>query len=204
MLELFADRVSLDCSAPIWRHFFMVSPLVVVGSKENQHYDLAPKHMVTALGHDNYFGFVCTPDHATYQNISREGVFTVSFPRPDQIVLASLAAAPRNCNEEEVKAIVDQVATVPAKHVDALLMQDAYLWLECELDKIVDGFGKFSLIAGAVIAAHVHQDSYIFSDGDGGQMIGDAPLLAYLPYDRFAIIAQSQKFPYPQGFDKDV
>ena len=56
-------------------------------------YDLAPKHMATPLGWGGWFGFVCTPSHATYANALREGFFTVSFPRPSQVLLASLAAA---------------------------------------------------------------------------------------------------------------
>ena len=61
----------------------------------------APKHMVSPLGWQNFFGFVCTPRHRTYQNIRREGAFTVTFPRPSQVVLTSLSAAPRD--DDDVK-----------------------------------------------------------------------------------------------------
>ena len=87
--------VSLDLKWPIWERFFTVAPLLIIGSRdETGAFDLAPKHMATPLGWQNYFGFVCTPRHRTYQNIRREGVFTVSFPRPSQVVLTSLSAAP--------------------------------------------------------------------------------------------------------------
>ena len=86
--------VRLDLSQSIWDNFFLVAPLVVIGTKEQLGgYDLAPKHMAMPLGWDNYFGFVCTPSHHTYQNICREKAFTVSFPHPEQIILASLSAA---------------------------------------------------------------------------------------------------------------
>ena len=65
---------SHDIQQPIWDRFFSVSPLIIVGSKESKEtegYDLAPKHMATSLGWDNYFGFVCTPRHKTYQNIQK-------------------------------------------------------------------------------------------------------------------------------------
>jgi len=60
--------VSLDPDQPVWERFFSVSPLIVVGTRdEDGSYDLAPKHMATPLGWDNYFGFVCTPRHHTYR-----------------------------------------------------------------------------------------------------------------------------------------
>jgi hypothetical protein len=34
--------------------------------------------MVTPMGWQNYFGFVCTPAHATCQKIERSGEFTES------------------------------------------------------------------------------------------------------------------------------
>ena len=65
------DVVTLDTAFPIWERFFTVAPLVLIGTREvDGTYDLAPKHMVTPLGWGNYFGFVCTPRHATYANAS--------------------------------------------------------------------------------------------------------------------------------------
>ena len=46
--------------------------LVLVGKREpDGGHDLAPKHMSTPIGWDNYYGFVCTPRHHTYGNIQR-------------------------------------------------------------------------------------------------------------------------------------
>ena len=87
---------AMDVANPIWDRFFWVSPLVIVGTSEpDGSYDLAPKHMATPMGWQNYFGFVCTPRHATYTNTIREEAFTVSYPRPDQLVHTSLSAVPR-------------------------------------------------------------------------------------------------------------
>jgi flavin reductase (DIM6/NTAB) family NADH-FMN oxidoreductase RutF len=89
------NLIPLDVGRPIWDRFFTVAPLVVVGSKEpDGTYDLAPKHMAMPLGCQNYYAFVCSPRHATYRNIRRERQFTVSFPRPTEIVASSLAASP--------------------------------------------------------------------------------------------------------------
>ncbi|MCL7971066.1 MAG: flavin reductase, partial [marine benthic group bacterium] len=67
--------VKLDLDKPIWDRFFWVSPLSVVGTlEEDGTPNLAPKHMATPMGWQNYFGFVCTPRHSTYRNIERDGV----------------------------------------------------------------------------------------------------------------------------------
>ena len=51
--------------------------------------------MALPLGWQDYFGFVCTPRHRTYHNARRERSFTVTYLRPTQVLLASLAASPR-------------------------------------------------------------------------------------------------------------
>ena len=84
------ELVELDVGQPIWDRFFWVAPLVLIGTREpDGGHDLAPKHMVTPLGWQNYFGFVCTPRHGTYGNAQRTGVFTVTYPRPEQLVTVS-------------------------------------------------------------------------------------------------------------------
>ncbi len=195
------NLVALDTKLPIWNQFYTVAPLAVIGTKESSGYDLAPKHMVTPIGRDNYFGFVCTPHHGTYHNIEKEKVFTVSFPRPDQVVLASLAASPRCGEEVKTKPIVAGLPTFKSENIDALFVKNAYLYLECKLVKIIDGFGEFSLITGKITSAFVSNDSLRISDGDDQQMIYQAPMLAYLPYGRFAEIKNTLTFPYPEGME---
>jgi hypothetical protein len=115
---------------PVWERVFTVNPLVVVGTREESGaYDLAPKHLAMPMGWENYFGFVCTPRHNTYYNARREGVFTVSYPRPTQVLLASLAAAPRDTDGSKLAA--DALPTFPASEVDGVFVEDAYLFLEC-------------------------------------------------------------------------
>ena len=192
------STISLDLERPIWGRFFSVAPLVVVGTREeNGDYDLAPKHMVSPLGWGPYFGFVCTPRHATYGNIQREKAFTVSFPRPDQVVLASLAASPR-C--DDVKEILRGIPTVDAEVVDGVLLEQAYLQLECELDRFVDGFGENSLIAGRIVAARVDRLALRASERDDNETLAECPLLAYLHPDHFAEIRQGRALPLPEGF----
>lgn len=193
---------SLDTSTSIWEHFFTVAPLIVIGSKEAEGYDLAPKHMTTPLGFGNYFAFVCTPKHSTYNNIRRHKEFTVSFPKPDQVVLTALSATPR-CEEfSKTKGIVSALPTVKAPHVDALLVANSYLYFECKLFKIVDGFDQYSLIIGYINNAYVDKSYKKFSEVDEQKQIKDNPLLAYLAYGRFAKITETFNFPFPKNFKR--
>ncbi|MGF1472484.1 MAG: flavin reductase [Rubrobacteraceae bacterium] len=193
------DLFTLRDDFPIWDRVFTVNPLVLVGTKEeDEGYDLAPKHMAFPMGWDNYFGFVCTPRHRTYTNARREGVFTVSYPRPTQVVLASLAAMPRE--EDGRKPSVDALSTFPAKQVDGVFIEDGYLFLECVLERIVDDFGDNSLISGRVVAAHVRPDYLRASEKDDQDLIYEFPILAYLNPGRYSPIAESYTFPFPVGF----
>ena len=191
--------VSLSVDAPIWDRFFTVAPLVVIGTREpDGSDDLAPKHMVTPLGWNNHFGFVCTPSHATYRNIQRTNEFTVSFPNPDQVILTSLSASPR-C-EDDSKPALGALPTFPATEISGAFLQNSYLYLECRLDRIIDEFGINSLITGQIVAAQVSATALRDPDRDDQEILKECPLLAYVSPGRYATIQQSNSFPFPQGF----
>lgn len=193
--------ISLDVSAPIWERFFTLAPLVLVGTMESDGQpDFAPKHLAIPMGWDNYFGFVCTPRHATYQNVERNRVFTVTYPRPSQVLYASLAASPR-CGADE-KPALRAFDTLPATQVDGYFVRDGYIFLECELGKIIDGFGINSLITGRILAAHVDEGALRSSDADDQELLRKSPLFAYLYPGRFASIADSNAFPMPAGMKR--
>lgn len=193
--------VALGTEHPVWDRFFQVFPLIVVGTREEDgSFDLAPKHMAVPMGWDNYFGFVCTPRHATYGNAVREGVFTVSFPRPSQVLLASLAAAPR-C-EEDAKPALDLLATRPATRVDGVLLEDAYLHFECETDRVIDDFGSNSLITGRIVEALVAEDALRDPDRDDAEIFAASPLLAYLAPGRYAEVRDTLAFPFHAGWSR--
>jgi len=195
------EMVKLDLDKPIWDNFFWVSPLTVVGTlEEDGTPNLAPKHMATPMGWQNYFGFVCTPRHSTYRNAARDRVFTVSMPRPDQVVLASLCAAPR-C-DDSTKPEIEALQTRPATRVKGMFLAQSYLFLECELERIVDGFGDNSLIVGRIVEAAVAPDSMRSLDRDEQDLVHEAPLVAYLQPWRFARIQQTYAFPLPEGFER--
>ena len=192
---------TLDVSRPVWDRLFLVHSLVVIGTKEaNGDYDLAPKHMVTPMGWQNYFGFVCTPRHSTYQNIKREKVFTVSYPRPDELIMTSLTATQR-CDDTS-KPALQLLPTIPANKIDCVFLDNSYVYLECGLNRIIDGFGENSLIVGQIIAASAHHDALRSSDQDDNEAIYHSPLLAYIAPGRFAEIKESSSFPFPKEFKR--
>jgi flavin reductase (DIM6/NTAB) family NADH-FMN oxidoreductase RutF len=193
--------IPLDLEHPVWEQVYMVAPLILVGTREpDGTYDLAPKHLAIPMSWEEHYGFVCTPSHATYANVQRERAFTVSFPRPDQILLTSLAAAPRF--DDDHKYSLAAIPTMPASKVDGVLVENAYLHFECELDRIIDGLGANSLIVGRIVAAAAADDSLRDADRDAQEMIAHSPMLAYLHPGRFAEIHQTHAFPYHVGFKR--
>ena len=190
--------IPIPIDRPIWDRFFGVYPLVIVGSKGDDGYNLAPKHLAMPLGWENYYCFVCSPQHTTYDNIRRNGVFTVSYPRPAEVLLTSLAAAPR-C-EDRSKPSLLVLPTFPARQVDGVMVKGCCLFLECELHSILDGFGPNSLIIGKVVAAAAPENALRAEDHDEAEQIYQSPLLAYVSPGRFAEIRQTTAFPFPKGF----
>jgi flavin reductase (DIM6/NTAB) family NADH-FMN oxidoreductase RutF len=195
------DLIALDTDRPIWDRFFGVFPLVLVGSKDERgSFNLAPKHLAMPLGWDNHYCFVCSPHHTTHRNVRRHGAFTVSYPRPSEVLLAGLAAAPR-CEDGDKPTLL-ALPTFPARKVEGVLVDRCYLYLECTLNRVLDGFGPNSLIIGDVVAAAAREDALRGDERDESEQILQSPLLAYLNPGRFAEIRHSTGFPFPRGFSR--
>jgi flavin reductase (DIM6/NTAB) family NADH-FMN oxidoreductase RutF len=191
----------LELTTPVWEQVFSVAPLVLIGSKSSSgEFDLAPKHMALQLGWGNFFGFVCTPRHTTYRNINREGAFTVSYPRPSQVLLASLAASPSD--EDDHKPALSAMETFPATEIEGVFVQDAYLYLECRLHDIFYGFKENCLITGEVVAAQAKEGIVRGPDRDDSEIVDSNPLLTYLYPSRYSLIDKSFAFPFPADFKK--
>jgi len=194
------ELVRLDVGASLWERVFHVSPLVLVGTREAGGYDLAPKHMAMPLGPEGWFCFACTPRHATYWNAKRNGTFTVSFPTPELVVETGLAASGRE--GEGRKRGLAALETFPATTVDGVLVAGCLLHLECELDRIVDGFGDASLIVGKIVAALADERVLALDDADPADVLRRAPLLAYVSPGRFARVGDTLSFPFPADFSR--
>jgi flavin reductase (DIM6/NTAB) family NADH-FMN oxidoreductase RutF len=186
----------------LWEHFYTVAPLVVIGTKEDEGFDLAPKHMVTPVGFSNYFAFVCTPRHSTYQNIRREKRFSVSYVKPDQILLSSIAAIPRCSVEDFPRDVIQHIPTMTSEDGQSIFVEDSYLCFDCDLHEIYDGFDDYSIITGTIRTAFVHKDYKIYSDQGQQGRIYDNPLLVYLAHGRFAEVRKTMAYPYPKDFQR--
>jgi len=194
--------VELDLGASIWERFYTPSPLVLIGTREGDGYDLAPKHMAFPMGWENYFGFVCTPNHSTYHNVIEWEGFGVSYPRPDQLLLTSLAALGRDTPPGAGAPGTTFLPVEAASSVEGVLLQGAYAQIECTLERIVDGFGPNSLIIGRACRARISPDALRSSEIDDGDLVRRAPLLTYLYPGRYGIIGETHPFPFPADFRK--
>ena len=192
---------NIDIDDGFWNRFYLPFSLVLIGSVEGDHYNLAPKHLAMPLSWKNDFGFICTPSHKTYQNIKLTKTFTVSYPQADQLAIASLASSPRSENDKD-KQIISQLATRPAKVIDGIVLERAFLVYECELTKIYDDFNDNSLIAGKILKAYADEDYLIHQDQDNQRMIYSHPLPVFLYPDRYTLIEKTSAFPFPIGFKK--
>ncbi len=193
-----SELVEVAVGPALWSRVFGIAPLVVVGTKERDGWNFAPKHMAMPLGWEGFYGFVCSPSHATYVNVVDHPQFTVSFPGPAQVVEVSLAAGGRF--EDDVKPSLAAVPSVAARAVDGQLVAGCAFYLECELDRIVDGFGPNSLIVGRVVAASAARAALRGPEVDDADLVHGLGLLAYLAPGRYAVVRESRSFPYPADF----
>ena len=193
--------VNIEVDSSFWDRFFLPFPLVVIGSKEGDAYDLAPKHMAIPLSWENHYGFVCTEKHATYHNIKEHGFFTVSYPKVDQLALASLTASQRSIKAND-KMILNHIDNIPAEVIDGIFLKDSFLMLECKLFKIIDGFGVNSLITGTIIHAQIDEEYLRSEDKNEQTQIYNHPVLSYIHPGRYAAVKDTAIFPFPKDFKK--
>jgi len=203
MAEQKQQMLEINLDEDVWKRCYTVHSLVIIGSKEEDgSYNFAPKHMAMPLGFSNHFGFMGTPRKSTYHNIQREGVFTVSFPKPSQLVVSSLTASRRE--EDDSKPVLDKIPTVPAKGIDGKFLADSYFQFECKFTENLGKFGEWELVVGEIVAARVDK-AMARKTGNGmdeGKLIYDNPLLGYLHPDRFSVIKESHVFPFPKKFKR--
>jgi flavin reductase (DIM6/NTAB) family NADH-FMN oxidoreductase RutF len=194
------ELVDLSTATPIWERFFLVAPLVLVATKEGDGYNVAPKHLAGPLGWENWFAFVCSPGHATFRNLAAHPEFTVSFPGEKLILETSLAAAARE--PDSSKPSLAAVPTIPARTVDGVLVERCNLYLECELDRVVDGFGDGKLVVGRIVAASAPRSALRGPDVDDADLLQALRPLVYLAPGRFAVVETTHGFPHPAGFSR--
>jgi flavin reductase (DIM6/NTAB) family NADH-FMN oxidoreductase RutF len=90
----------------------------------------------------------------------------------------------------------------PAQVVSGVLVEGCSIYLECELEKIIDDLGPNSLLIGRIMAAHIQSRALRGEDREDNEIIREVPLLVYLGPGRFAVLDRSQGFPLPAGFKR--
>jgi flavin reductase (DIM6/NTAB) family NADH-FMN oxidoreductase RutF len=116
------------------------------------------------------------------------------------VVQASLAAAGRFAGG--VKPSLAAVTTLPARVVEPPLVDGCVLYLECVLDRFVDGLGPNSLVVGRVVSASAPREALRGPEVDDADLVHELGLLAYLAPGRFAAVRDSLAFPYPLDFKR--
>jgi flavin reductase (DIM6/NTAB) family NADH-FMN oxidoreductase RutF len=195
-----APRVDLPLGADLWERAFAVAPLVLVTTKEGDGWDVAPKHMVMPLGWDGHYCFACTPAHATYRNVQEHPWYTISLLGPEQVLPTALAAGGRA--PDGTKPSLAAVETAPASAIDGRIVAGSPLTLELELVRVVDGFGRASLIVGRVVAASARPDAVRAAEVDDADLVQQVGLLAYVHPGRFAVVRETHGFPLPVDFHR--
>jgi flavin reductase (DIM6/NTAB) family NADH-FMN oxidoreductase RutF len=190
--------VELSTETPIWERVFTVAPLVLVATREGDGHDVAPKHLAMPFGWENYFGFVCSPRHSTYRNLAEHPEFTVSFPGADRLLQTSMAAGGRL--DDRSKPSLAAVPVIPARAVDGVLVEGCVLYLECALDRVIDGFGENSVVVGRIVAASAPRAALRGADVDDADLLHRLRPLVYLSPGRFATAGETYSFPFPADF----
>lgn len=191
------ELIELEVDHSMWDQVHLVAPLVLVGTKDGDSYSMAPKHSAMPIGWTEYFMFVCTPEHHTYTNIAAHPEFTISYARPEAVVLLGQAAAQRHNGD---RLTLELLPTFAASIVDGVHFTDSYLHLECRLEQVLDGFGRNSVIIGRVVRAACDPSAVRSPDVDEADLIHRHPLLSFISPNRFATIHDTTSFPFPSGF----
>jgi flavin reductase (DIM6/NTAB) family NADH-FMN oxidoreductase RutF len=91
---------------------------------------------------------------------------------------------------------------MPARRIAGVLVEGASLALECEFERVVEGFGEYGLVVGRIVAAYASPAALIEADREPETVLAESPLLAYVHPGRFASIDQAFSFPFPQDMHR--
>ena len=169
-----APGVPIPTDLPVWGRFFTVAPLVLVATRESRR---PPRHRAEAHGDAAGLAELLLlrvqppPRHpAEHRGNARvHGQLSArGADRPGQ-------HGGRAARADDSKPSLAALATLPATAVDGVLVEDSYLWLECRLERIIDGFGDNSLIIGSIVAAALDERALRHSDSDDSDVIHASP-----------------------------
>lgn len=190
------EKIVLDSHA----RYFIVKPLILVttlgpGGIPN----VAPKTQSMDVGRsEEYFAFVCVPQHHTYQNVKATGEFVVNYPGPKLIKNVSEAS--------QLAENVDEIALagltgIPSLVVKPPRIKECYLHLECKLVEIKE-FDDASIVLGRIVARSADKE-VSFERGKSKEsikLLSKRPLLAYVYPNHYTKISVAEEFVFPRNY----
>jgi flavin reductase (DIM6/NTAB) family NADH-FMN oxidoreductase RutF len=190
------EKIVLDSHG----RYFTVKPLILVttlGPKGLP--NVAPKTQNMDVGrHEQYFAFVCTPEHHTYQNVKMNREFVVNYPGPELIDRVSAAAQPAEDVDEIALA---GLTSFPSIVVKPPRIKECYLHLECKVVEIKD-LEDASIILGKIVARSADKEAS-FERGKSKEnirLLSNRPLLAYVYPDHYTKISVANNFIFPKSY----
>jgi flavin reductase (DIM6/NTAB) family NADH-FMN oxidoreductase RutF len=189
-------KVMLDS----YGRYFTVKPLILVTTLGPEGLpNVAPKTQNMDVGRqEQYFAFVYTPRHHTYQNVRANREFVVNYPGPELIGKVSAAA--------QLVEGVDEVALagltgIPSLVVKPPRIRECYLHLECKLVEIND-LEDVSVILGKIVARSADKEA-TYERGKAKEnvaLLRKRPLLAYVYPDHYTKISVAEEFVFPKNY----
>jgi flavin reductase (DIM6/NTAB) family NADH-FMN oxidoreductase RutF len=147
---------------------------------------------------EQYFAFVCTPQHHTYQNVKANKEFVVNYPGPELIENVSAAAQlAEDCDEIALAGLT----SIPSLVVKPPRIKECHLHLECRLLETMD-LEDASLVLGRVVARSADKE-VSFEHGKAKEnirLLSERPLLAYVYPDHYAKISVAEEFVFPKKY----
>jgi flavin reductase (DIM6/NTAB) family NADH-FMN oxidoreductase RutF len=180
--------------------YFTVKPLILVTTLGPQGLpNVAPKTQSMDIGRrEEYFAFVCVPEHHTYQNARANKEFVVNYPGPEIIEKVS-ACSQRAENLDEIT--LAGLTAIPSLVVKPPRIKECRVHLECKLVDVMD-FDTASIIVGRIVARSADEEvSFERGKAKGNiKLLSRHPLLAYVYPNHYAKLHGAEEFLFPENY----
>lgn len=183
-----------------YARYFTVKPIILVTTFGPHGLpNVAPKTQSMDVGRsEEYFAFVCVPEHHTYQNARANKEFVVNYPGPELIEKVS-ASSQHAENVDEVT--LAGLTAIPSLVVKPPRIKECKVHLECKLVDIMD-LDTASIIVGKIVARSSDKE-VSFEHGKAKEnikLLSEHPLLAYVHPGHYARLHVAKEFPFPKNY----
>lgn len=191
-----SEKISLDSHTC----YFTVKPLILVTTVGPSGLpNVAPKTQNMNVGrNEEYFAFVCTPKHHTYQNVKAQGEFVVNYPGPD--LIRNVSASSQLAENVDEIALAGLTA-IPSLVVKPPRIKECFAHLECKLVEFKE-LDNVNIILGRVVARSASREvSFEREKAKANiRLLATHPLLAYVYPDHYTKINDAKEFVFPGNY----